>query len=88
VTHVTVNKTLHRLKREGLVETEPYRAIFLTDAGKQLAERSRRRHALVVEFLVKLGVDAETAELDAEGIEHHISDATLSAIRSFVAAAR
>lgn len=84
VTHVTVVRTLNRLQREGLIETEPYRSIFLTPVGRELASRSRRRHALVVEFLVKLGVSADTAEIDAEGIEHHISDATLEAIRRYV----
>lgn len=84
VTHVTVTRTLNRLQREGLIETEPYRSIFLTPAGRELASRSRRRHALVVEFLTKLGVSADTAEVDAEGIEHHISDSTLEAIRRYV----
>ncbi len=86
VSHVTVTKTLARLQREGLVRSEPYRSIFLTPAGAELARRSAGRHALVVQFLRMLGVDAASAEADAEGIEHHVSEATLSAIRRFVAA--
>ncbi|MDX2198557.1 MAG: manganese-binding transcriptional regulator MntR [Phycisphaerae bacterium] len=84
VSHVTVNKTIRRLAREGLVSSEPYRSIFLTDRGKQLASASAERHALVVRFLCKLGVEAAQAEIDAEGIEHHISDATMTAIQRFV----
>ncbi len=38
VTHVTVNRTLARLQQAGYVNTKPYRAIFLTDAGRKLAE--------------------------------------------------
>jgi DtxR family manganese transport transcriptional regulator len=79
VTHVTVNRTLARLKRAGFVNTKPYRAIFLTDAGNRLADECKRRHETVVAFLHSLGVPVKTAEMDAEGIEHHVSPETLSA---------
>lgn len=85
VSHVTVTRTITRLQREGLVRTEPYRSIFLTEEGEAVAEMSAQRHALVVKFLRKLGVSATDAETDAEGIEHHVSEATLEAIRRFVA---
>jgi DtxR family manganese transport transcriptional regulator len=84
VTHVTVAKTIQRLGREGLVRAEPYRAVFLTPKGQALAERCRRRHVEVVAFLVALGVSPATAEVDAEGIEHHVSDETLGAMRRFI----
>lgn len=83
VSHVTVTKTIRRLQNEGLVTTEPYRSIFLTDKGKEMAERSAERHAIVLEFLQKLGVGALQAEIDAEGIEHHVSEETLAAMRAF-----
>jgi DtxR family manganese transport transcriptional regulator len=79
VTHVTVNHTLARLKKIGLVNTKPYRAIFLTDAGHKLAEECKRRHETVAAFLRALGVSETVAELDAEGIEHHVSPETLMA---------
>src|SRR5258706_14943009 len=41
VTHVTVNRTLTRLQQAGYVNTQPYRAIFLTDAGRKLAEECK-----------------------------------------------
>ena len=85
VTTATVNSTLNRLIREGLVKKEPYRSIFLTDAGRALAVQARARHAVVLDFLLRLGVDRETAESDAEGIEHHISETTLAALKRFVA---
>ena len=84
VSHVTVTKTVRRLAQAGLVTTEPYRSIFLTDSGKEMAVRSADRHKLVVEFLRKLGVDGQAAEQDAEGIEHHVSEQTMSAIRRFM----
>jgi DtxR family transcriptional regulator, manganese transport regulator len=79
VTHVTVNRTLARLKRAGFVNTKPYRAIFLTGVGHKLADECKRRHETVVAFLHSLGVPEKTAELDAEGIEHHVSPETLAA---------
>ena len=79
VTHVTVNRTLSRLRQAGFVNTKPYRAIFLTESGMKLAEESKRRHETVAAFLRKIGVSDKTAEMDAEGIEHHVSPETLAA---------
>jgi len=79
VTHVTVNRTLARLQREGYVTVQPYRAIFLTDTGRKLAAECQHRHGIVVAFLRSLGIPEKNAEIDAEGIEHHVSPATLAA---------
>jgi len=80
VTHVTVNRTLSRLQSAGYVNTRPYRAIFLTVAGQKLAMESKQRHETVVAFLLSLGIPKKIAELDAEGIEHHVSPETLAAL--------
>lgn len=79
VTHVTVTRTVARLQRAGFVSTKPYRSIFLTESGARLAKECRRRHAIVVAFLRSIGVSPKSAELDAEGIEHHVSAETLAA---------
>lgn len=79
VSHVTVVRAVARLQQQGLVVTEPYRAIELTPTGRRLASDARRRHEIVVEFLLKLGVPRDVAEVDAEGIEHHVSPETLAA---------
>ena len=78
VTSPTVNAIVRRLQREELVETRPYRSIFLTEAGKALAEASRARHRIVRDFLVTIGVPDSIAEEDAEGVEHHVSEETLA----------
>ena len=78
VTSPTVNAIVRRLQRENLVETLPYRSIFLTEAGKALAEASRERHRIVRDFLVTIGVPKPVAEEDAEGVEHHVSEQTLA----------
>ncbi len=79
VTNATVNNTVMRLQRDGLVRSEPYRAIFLTAEGRDLAEHCRRRHLIVHRMLRSLGVSEEVARIDAEGIEHHVSEETLAA---------
>ncbi|HBS28437.1 MAG TPA: transcriptional regulator MntR [Phycisphaerales bacterium] len=80
VSHVTVSRIVARLRDLGLVLAEPYRPIELTPAGRRLAERSRARHETVLTFLLAIGVPRKQAEIDAEGIEHHVSDATVRAM--------
>ncbi len=84
ISHVAVSKTIQRLQREGLVTMQPYRSIFLTDEGKKLAASSQQRHELVHDFLVALGVPENVAEQDVEGIEHHVSEETLLAMKEFL----
>lgn len=84
VSHVTVTKTVARLAAEGLVETEPYGPIALTARGRKLARASRERHELVLDFLLAIGVERQTAEIDAEGIEHHVSKQTLECFRQVI----
>ena len=88
VTSPTVNAIVRRLQRENLVETRPYRSIFLTEAGKALAESSRARHQIVRDFLVTIGVPETIAEEDAEGVEHHVSEETLAVFAQIAAAGK
>jgi DtxR family manganese transport transcriptional regulator len=85
VAQPTVAKMLTRLCADGLVSRKPYRGVFLTEAGRKVAEESRIRHQTVEAFLRSLGVSAETARIDAEGIEHHVSAETLEAFRKAMA---
>lgn len=82
VTHVTVIRTIERLRKMGFVHTQPYRAIFLTNKGRAMAAACKSRHKTVVSFLRSLGVPERVAEMDAEGIEHHVSPKTLAAFKS------
>ncbi len=84
VSHATAIKSIARLKREGLATGRPYRGVFLTDAGQELADRVRNRHRIVVDLLVAVGVPLEAAESDAEGLEHYVSETTLRAFEEFL----
>ncbi|WP_176085826.1 manganese-binding transcriptional regulator MntR [Martelella sp. HB161492] len=85
VAHPTATKAIGRLKREGLATSRPYRGVFLTAEGEAMAVKARERHRIVLELLLAIGVPADAAELDAEGIEHHVSEETLSAFARFIA---
>src|SRR5438552_15795226 len=58
VTHVTVNRAVPRLQRDGYVSTQPYRAIFLTEHGRKLAQECSQRHETVEAFLRAICVPA------------------------------
>jgi DtxR family manganese transport transcriptional regulator len=88
VAQPTVAKMLKRLADEGLVMLRPYRGIFLTGAGEAVAREAREKHRVVERLLLALGVSAQTARHDSEGIEHHVSDETLEAFKKFVARAK
>lgn len=88
VAQPTVAKMLQRLAAEGLVSRRPYRGVFLTEEGQRLAAESRQRHQTVEALLCALGVNRETARIDAEGIEHYVSEATLEAFKAFLASGR
>ena len=83
VSNVTVNKTINRLQRDGYAVTKPYGPVSLTAKGRKLAAECRRRHKIVYQFLLALGVDEQTARVDSEGIEHHVSPSTLSLMENF-----
>ena len=83
IAQATANKTIQRLQNQGFVKKEPYRSIFLTLKGQQVASISKKRHIIVLTFLKNLGLDIKTAEADAEGIEHHVSDKTLKKMEQF-----
>ena len=85
VSQATVTATIGRLQKAGLIETKPYRSLFLTREGEAMAEAARQRHDLVVRFLIAVGLDPETAEQDAEGLEHHASEKALAAFARFLA---
>jgi len=80
VSHVTVSRIISRLCDVGFLDTSPYQPITLTKKGRTLAAQSRERHRVVLRFLLAIGVPKEQAVIDAEGIEHHVSEQTMRAM--------
>lgn len=58
--------------------------ITLTDEGKAIAEMIYERHELITKWLVRLGVDKETAADDACKLEHVISKESFEAIKRHI----
>lgn len=81
VTHVTALRTIRRLAREGYVTVSFHKPIQLTAKGKKTAALSKERHGILLKFFIALGVPRNIAEIDVEGVEHHISAITLRAIK-------
>ncbi|HSH39789.1 MAG TPA: transcriptional regulator MntR [Chthoniobacterales bacterium] len=82
ISQASVTNMIQRLDAEGLLKYEKYRGLVLTTAGETLARNIAQRHQLLTDFLTLLGIDERVIEHDVEGMEHHISPATLHAIEA------
>ncbi|NNC89899.1 MAG: transcriptional regulator MntR [Akkermansiaceae bacterium] len=82
ISQASVTNMLQRLDAEGLVDHEKYRGATLTEEGHRIARAIVDRHELLTEFLRLFGIDEDTIYRDVEGMEHHVSRATLNAIRA------
>ena len=79
-----VSRAMAKLKADKyiLIDSEGY--IALTESGRQIAEKIYERHTILTRFLIRLGVDEETAAADACKIEHDMSDKAFDAIKNHV----
>lgn len=81
VSHVTVIRTIERLKKKGYVSAEKNQSIKLTEVGVQLASFCKERHQFLLQYLITLGVPEPIATIDVEGMEHHVSEATIESFK-------
>jgi Mn-dependent DtxR family transcriptional regulator len=84
VSSPSVTKMVQKLNESGHLNYEKYRGIRLTEKGILVAKSIRERHGLLAEFLKIIGVDEDTANKDAEGIEHYLQPKTLGKLESFI----
>ncbi len=80
----SVSRAVGVLKKGGFILVDASGYITLTPEGKEIAQKIYDRHNLLKQFLVKLGVDEETATDDACKMEHCISDKTFDALKNFI----
>ena len=80
----SVTKMLQRLDDGGYLEYEKYRGINLTEKGSQIADTIRQKHGILLEFFEILGIGSDTANRDAEGLEHHLNPKTIKQLRKFI----
>jgi DtxR family transcriptional regulator, manganese transport regulator len=84
VSSPSVTKMMQKLDETGYLKYEKYRGIRLTSEGIRIARNIRNRHGLLAEFFKIIGVDEETANNDAEGIEHHLHPETMKKLEEFI----
>lgn len=80
----SVSIAMKKLKENNYIEVDDKGLILLTDEGKQIAQKIYERHKVLTDFLIKLGVDEETAQTDACKIEHDLSVESFEAIKKQV----
>jgi len=81
----SVSRAVSILKKNGYVIMNEDSSLSLTESGKEIAEKIYERHNVLSAFLVRLGVEKETAAEDACKMEHVISDSAFEALKKFVA---
>lgn len=84
VSSPSVTKMMQKLDETGYLKYEKYRGIKLTNEGIRIARNIRNRHGLLAEFFMIIGVDEDTANNDAEGIEHHLHPETMKKLEEFI----
>ncbi len=80
----SVTKMLRRLDEEKYIEYTKYRGLKLNVKGKSLANEIRQKHSDLLEFFEIIGVDKYTANIDVEGMEHHLNPKTIKQLRKFI----
>ena len=85
-TRASVSVAMKKLRESGHIEMDTLGCITLTKSGLKVAEEMYERHNILAKFLIKLGVDEETAYEDSCKIEHVISEKSFRCIKEHMAA--
>jgi Mn-dependent DtxR family transcriptional regulator len=80
VKQASVTSMVQKLGELGYLNYTKYRGLVLTDKGRSVAAGIQQRHATLSRFFSLFGLDARTQQHDIEGIEHHLSPATVEVL--------
>ncbi len=72
---------VNSLKESGFLTMDKDHFLFLTDIGKEVAEKIYERHQFFTQILIEAGVDPKQAEIDACKIEHDVSDQSFQKLK-------
>ena len=78
----SVSVAMKNLREKNLITVTDAGFIYLTDSGKELAEKVYERHDVLTQYLISLGVPEAIAEGDACKVEHVISEESFDALKS------
>ncbi len=79
----SVSRAVGLLRSGGFITVDKDGFIVLTEDGLTVANKIYERHTLLTQFLIRLGVDPDTASEDACKLEHAISDFSFEAIKRY-----
>ncbi|MBI4661260.1 MAG: transcriptional regulator MntR [Verrucomicrobia bacterium] len=80
VKQASVTSMVQKLGELGYLNYEKYRGLILTEKGRMIACNIQKRHETLSRFFSLLGLDADIQKRDIEGIEHHLSPATVDVL--------
>ncbi|MEL7604242.1 MAG: metal-dependent transcriptional regulator [Bacillota bacterium] len=80
----SVSRAVSNLKEAGYLTVDTHGALLLTEPGRRIAQSVYSRHCAITQWLVALGVDAQTAAEDACRMEHVLSEASFQRISEHV----
>src|ERR1700748_1596469 len=80
VKQASVTSMVQKLGESGYLNYEKYRGLILTPKGREVARKIHGRHETLSRFFSLFGLDPETQKQDIEGIEHHLSPATVEVL--------
>ncbi len=85
VKQASVTSMVQKLGELGYLNYTKYRGLVLTDKGRSVAAGIQQRHETLSRFFSLFGLDARTQQHDIEGIEHHLSPATVEVLADLAA---
>jgi len=81
ISPASVTEALQTLSDKGYVHYEPYKGAYLTEQGREMARKVKRRHRLLEVFLSDvLHINRENVHDEACRMEHTLSDETECAL--------
>jgi Mn-dependent DtxR family transcriptional regulator len=80
VKQASVTSMVQKLAELGYLNYEKYRGLILTEKGRAVAVRIKKRHQTLARFFSLFGLDEQTQQQDIEGIEHHLSAETVEVL--------
>ena len=83
VTKASASIAVKKLENAELIMKENNN-LLLTEEGKKIAEQIYEKGSFLQEWLIKMGVDEETAKEDACAIEHVLSEKTYKKMKEYV----
>ncbi len=79
----SVSVAVRNLENDGSVTRAADGSLLLTEKGLAVAEGVLERHRFLTQFFCDIGVNPETAENDACGMEHSISQESFECFRKW-----